>query len=414
MPRRALTDRFCAHAKAADGEAQTDYFDEARKGLALRVTRAGTRSWTYHFTWGGKRVRMTFGTFPATSLAKAHTLADEASAALEAGKDPRTARARPETFKAICEEWAEREGASLRTGDDRKATLERLAYPALGDRPIGDIRRSDIVRLLDRIEDESGPVMADQTLAFIRRVFNWHASRSDDFRSPIVRGMARTKPKARARKRTLADDEIRDVWAALKTADVPACYPPYIKSLLLTATRRNESANMNSIEIEGDLWTIPGERYKTKLDHVVPLTAQAKALIGGKPEGFKGNSWFIFSTTNGARPFSGFSKAKKALDAEIAKLREAEGRSPMPRWTLHDLRRTARSLMSRAKVPTDHAERVLGHVIGGVRETYDRYEYLDEKRDSLASLARLVDWIVHRRIIAVTLRRVTREADASA
>lgn len=108
-------------------------------------------------------------------------------AALEAGRDPRSALAKPETLKAICEEWAEREGAGLRTGEGRKATLERLVYPTLGDRPIGDIGRRDIVRLLDRIEDQSGPVMADQTLAFIRRVFSWYASRSDDFRSPIVR-----------------------------------------------------------------------------------------------------------------------------------------------------------------------------------------------------------------------------------
>jgi integrase len=411
MPRRALTDRFCAHAKAAEGEAQTDYFDEGRKGLALRVTQAGTRSWTYHFTWGGKRVRMTFGTYPATSLGKAHTLVDEARAALEAGKDPRTALAKPETFKAICEEWAEREGASLRTGEDRKTTLKRLVYPDLGERPIAEIRRNEIIRVLDRIEDESGPVMADQTLAFMRRVFNWHASRSDDFRSPIVRGMARTKPKARARKRILADDEIRDVWKALDTADVPACYPAYVRALLLTATRRNEAAGMSSIELGGDLWTIPGKRYKTKLDHVVPLTAQAKTLIGGKPEGFKGSAWFVFSSTGGTKAFSGYSKAKRELDKEIAKRREADGREPMPRWTLHDLRRTARSLMSRAKVPTDHAERVLGHVIGGVRETYDRYEYLDEKRDALVQLARLVDFIVHRRIISVTL--VRREAEAN-
>ena len=414
MPRRALTDRFCAHAKAADGEVQTDYFDENRKGLALRVTQNGTRSWTYHFTWAGKRVRMTFGTYPATSLGKAHTLADEARAALEAGVDPRTALAQPETFKAICEEWAEREGTTLRTGGGRKATLVRLVYPELGGRPIRDIRRNEIIRVLDHIEDESGPVMADQTLAFIRRVFNWHASRSDDFRSPIVPGMARTKPKRRARKRILADDEIRDVWKALDTADVPTCYPAYVRALLLTATRRNEAAGMNSAELDGDRWTIPGRRYKTKLDHIVPLTAQAKALIGGKPEGFKGKAWFIFSTTGGERPFSGFSKAKASLDAEIAKRRDADGREQMPRWTLHDLRRTARSLMSRAKVPADHAERVLGHVIGGVRETYDRYEYLDEKRDALETLARQIDWIVHRRIISVTLRRVAQGSEANA
>jgi integrase len=415
MPRRALTDRFCAHAKAADGEAQTDYFDENRKGLALRVTDKGSKTWSYLFTLGGRRVRMTFGTYPATGLAKAHTLADEAKAALEDGRDPRTALVKPQTLKAICDEWIEREGANLRTGDDRKATLERLVYPALGSRPIADIRRSDVVRLLDKIEDDSGPVMADQTLAFIRRVFNWHASRDDDFRSPIVRGMARTKPKSRARKRTLTDDEIRDVWTALDNApDLPSCYPRYIRSLLLTATRRTEAARMNSAEIDRDVWTIPGERYKTKLDHVVPLTAAALALIGDKPEGFKGNAWFIFSTTSGKLPFSGFSKAKRELDKEIAKRRKAEERDPMPNWTLHDLRRTARSLMSRARVPTDYAERCLGHVIGGVRETYDRYEYLDEKRQALEALARLIGRIVTGQPTVVTLvRPVASESDGS-
>lgn len=236
--------------------------------------------------------------------------------------------------------------------------------------------------------------MADRVLAHVRKAFNWQAARDDEFKSPIVRGMARTKPKERARKRTLTDEEIRDVWKALESADVPACYPRYVKSLLVLATRRNESSEMNSAEIDGDLWTIPGERYKTKLDHVVPLTDQAKALIGAKPEGFKGNSWFVFSTTEGKRPFSGFSKAKKDLDIAVAKIRKAEKREAMPRWTLHDLRRTARSLMSRAKVPADHAERVLGHVIGGVRETYDRYEYLDEKRDALEKLAGLIELIL--------------------
>ena len=89
--------------------------------------------------------------------------------------------------------------------------MVRLVYPVMGARPIEDIRRSDIVRLLDRIEDNNGPVMADLTLAYIRRVMNWHASRSDEFRSPIVRGMARTSGKERARARILTDDELRAV-----------------------------------------------------------------------------------------------------------------------------------------------------------------------------------------------------------
>src|SRR5262249_56439312 len=92
--------------------------------------------------------------------------------------------------------------------------VERLVFPTLGARPIDDIGRSDIVRLLDKIEDTSGQVMADRTLAYLRKVMNWHATRSDTFRSPIVRGMARTKPGERARDRILTDDEICRLWRA--------------------------------------------------------------------------------------------------------------------------------------------------------------------------------------------------------
>src|SRR5258708_12234449 len=108
----------------------------------------------------------------------------------------------------------------------------------------------------------------------------------DNFKSPIVRGMARTKPKQRARKRTLSDEEIRDVWAALETADVPDCYPRFLKSLLLNATRRNESSMMNSAELERDVWIIPGSRYKTKLDHAIPITDEAREPIPPKPSHF--------------------------------------------------------------------------------------------------------------------------------
>ena len=78
--------------------------------------------------------------------------------------------------------------------------------------------------MLDEIADKSGPVMADRTLAYIRKAFNWWATRDDDFHPPIVKGMSRTKPKERNRKRVLADDEIRDIWAALDTIKDPACF----------------------------------------------------------------------------------------------------------------------------------------------------------------------------------------------
>src|SRR6516162_5542802 len=105
-----------------------------------------------------------------------------------------------------------REGAKMRTAGWQKGVLDRHVYPTLGARPIGEIRRSEIVRLLDQIEEGSGPAMATQTLAIIRKVMNWHATRSDDFLSPVVRGMARTQQSEQARDRILTDDELRKVW----------------------------------------------------------------------------------------------------------------------------------------------------------------------------------------------------------
>ncbi|HSR76383.1 MAG TPA: integrase arm-type DNA-binding domain-containing protein [Xanthobacteraceae bacterium] len=379
MPRRMLTDRFCANAKVNGADVQTDYFDEASRGLALRVSRTGLRSWTYHFTWAGKRVRMTFGTYPATSLGSARTHADEAKGYLETGKDPRSLRTKPDTFKAICEEYLQRDGAALRSGALRKATLERLVYPRLGDLPISDIRRSDIIRVLDTIEDESGPVMADWTLAVVRKIMNWHASRSDDFRSPIVRGMSRTKPKERARERTLTDDEIRAVWAASD-----GVFGHYVQFLLLTATRRNEAARITSGEVRDGIWTIPAARMKGKAEHVVPLSAAALAVIGaGGGAATGGSSPFVFTT--GTKALNGFSKYKREFDKTCG----------VTGWTLHDLRRTARSLMSRAGVSADVAERCLAHTIGGVRGTYDRHEYLEEKARAFEALAAQIERIVN-------------------
>jgi integrase len=405
MPRRVLTDRFCTYAKAAEGEVQTDYYDDSRTGLALRVS-GRSKTWTYFFTLGDKRHRMRLGTYPATSLARAHTLADTAKADLESGRDPRVALAAPETLRTICEEWADREAAGLRTGDTRKATLERLVYPALGGRPINDIRRSEIVRLLDGIEDAQGPAAADKTLAFIRAVMNWHASRSDDFRSPIVRGMSRTKPRERARARTLTDDEIRVVW---KVAETQGPFGRLVRFLLLTGARRTEASAMPWAELDGGDWTLPAARNKTKVDLIRPLSKAALAVLGPKPDGVT----FVFSTDGGVTPLSGYSKLKQEFDKAVtAQLRKHDPQAaPLPNWTLHDLRRSARSLMSRAKVPTDHAERCLGHVIGGVRGTYDRYEYLDEKRNALRALAMLVERIIAGLPTAVTLRR--REAEAN-
>jgi integrase len=170
--------------------------------------------------------------------------------------------------------------AELRTASERHATFERLVFPKLGKRPIDEIRRSEINALLNKIEDERGTAMADHTLAYLRRVLNWHAAQSDDFRSPIVRGMARGAPNRRSR--ILDDDEVRAFWRGAlaweKAAEFGHPFPRMLRFTFLTATRRDEAAQMAWSEIDNDaydVWLIPAARYKTKLDFEVPLSRGA-------------------------------------------------------------------------------------------------------------------------------------------
>ncbi len=138
---------------------------------------------------------------------------------------------------------------------------------------------------------------------------------------------------------------------------------------------------MCRFEIDGDIWVIPAERVKTKEDYVVPLTAEARAVIEAQPQ--IDDCGFVFSI-NGRTPFSGFSNAKAELDKELT---EAMDGKAVPHWQLHDLRRTAKTLMQRAGVEPHISERVLGHVIPGVEGVYDQYGYVPQKRAALERLA---------------------------
>lgn len=389
--------------------------DKEVKGFVARKLDSGAVTYGYRYRdkMTGKQRWLGLGMHGSITADQARDLAKKAAGEVADKKDPqadlqearaeakREALAAVNTVNAVLDAFEKDHVEALRSADQIKAAFKNHVRPRLGEKSIYDLKRSDITTMLNEIATGHGRVMADRVLAHVRKAFNWQMVQDDEFKSPIVRGMAKTKPKERARKRTLADDEIRDVWTALDKIEQPACYPRYVKSLLLAMTRRNESSRMHTDELEGDLWIIPASRYKNKRDHVIPITPALRELIGERPAGCKKNSWFAFSTTttenglDGAKPFSGFSKAKKELDRIIAKIRKSEGRAPMKQWQLHDLRRTGRSLMSRAKVDADHAERCMGHVIGGVRETYDRYEYLDEKRAAFEALAGLVEMILN-------------------
>ena len=411
-PAMIRSDGHVAEAKVAT-HGRIEIRDTSSR-LLLRVTANGARSYITRPRFAGKPIRLTYDS-PATvkSYTDAKAWADHVADLCAKGIDPREeARRKIEDadsrrFDSVVESFMKRHASKNRTADETQRIFDRYVLPEWRNRQITNINRRDVADLLDKIEDSKvkgpkgtklgGPVQADRTLAAIRKLFNWYAARDDSFISPVVRGMARTRPKDRTRDRVLSDEEIRTMWLLL---DGMGIFGALTKTLFLTAQRRGEVASMKRPEI-GDVgvWTIPAERYKTGKPNLVPLSESARAVIEAQPV-FK-ECDFVFTTT-GENPFSGFSKAKRRLDElMIEAMREAIEESggdvekvELPDWRLHDLRRTAKTLMMRAGVRPDISERVLGHVIPGVEGVYDRHSYLDEKCDALEKLAAMIDQIV--------------------
>jgi integrase len=363
-------------------------------GLRLTVQPSSAKSWCVRTRVNGRTVKITLGSFPAIGVAKARELGRVALVQAQAGinitderrEARRKAAAADGTLRAIAEEYFKREGGKLRTMGPRLRYFERLILPTIGSRLIGEIRRIEIVRLLDRVQDECGSRAADLCLAYLSRLFNWHAARSDDFRSPLVRGMGRHE--AKARERVLTDDELRTVW---KAADSAGVFGLLVKFLLLTGARRSEAGNMTWGELDGSTWLLPESRNKTKVPLARPLSGAAQGLLASVPR-FEGCP-YVFSI--GTRPIGSFSKCKAALDEASA----------VSSYVIHDLRRTSRSLMSRAGVGADVAEMCLGHTLPRIRGTYDRHSYAAEKLHAYESLASLIERIVHPAENVTALRR---------
>jgi integrase len=379
---KRLTDIAIRNLRARE----TQYEVPDGKGLYILVHISGKKRFCVRYRFLGRTRKLTLKA--GISLAAARKAAADAMHEVEQGRDPgvtkqeaaeKAALAQRDTLAAVCEEYFARTGKNLRSRGQQEAALARHVYPTLGARQIATIQRKEIIRLLDKIEDTAGPRAADLALAYVGKIMAWFSIRDETFRSPIVRGMARLKPSERARSRILSDDELRAIWRC----DMPGPFPALVRFLLLTAARRTEASRMQWDEVvdNGD-WTLPASRNKVKVDLVRPLPPAALAVLDALPriEGCP----FVF-TANGTRPFADYSGGKRDFDRACG----------VERWVLHDLRRTARSLMSRAGVPSDHAERCLGHVIGGVRGIYDRHEFYAEKKQAYEALAAQILCIVN-------------------
>jgi integrase len=369
-------------------------------GLYLVVQPSGAKSWALRYRASGAPRKLTLGPYPGIGIGAARGLAREAIGKVAGGKDPAAAKKATKearkaeqsaddrvakVAKAFTEKYLKRH---VGPGWAREAErlLRKEILPIIGLKRLGDVRRADVIDMLDGIVDRGAPFTANRALAVLTRLGNWAVEREIITASPFDR----IKPPAveTSRERVLSDDEIKLVWAAFEAVGHPFC--AFGKLLLLTGARRAEVAGMrwSEVDLAAKTWTLPGARTKNGHEHVVPLSDAAVRMlqdlprIGDKPDGF------IFTTT-GTTPVSGYSHAKAAID-------KATGAFAEP-WTFHDLRRTLATNLQKLGVRLEVTEAVLNHTSGsrgGIVGVYQRHNYADEKREALDKWADRVAQIV--------------------
>jgi integrase len=355
-------------------------------GHYVRVMPSGVKSYVAvaRDPFGKKQIWTTIASTDHISIEEARTKAREIIARVKRGllacEPPPPA---PDSFAVVAENWIKRhvEKQKLRTQPEICRILNRYVLPVWRDRPFTEIKRSDVTGLLDQIEDNHGATQADKALTVIRSICTWFARRSDSYTPPFVAGMKRCTNGSR--ERILDDDEIRTLW---KVAERSGQFGALLQLALLTAQRKAKLFRMRWSDISADgVWTIPTEaREKGNAGELV-LPDMARAILHRQRQSRIHGSDLVFPPATGA--------GKMSSSHGMLKIRAALPKG-FPQFTIHDLRRTARSLMSRAGVNPEHAERVLGHVIGGAEGIYDRHSYRDEKRIVLEKLAALIEQII--------------------
>jgi len=356
-------------------------------GFGVRVSSKGKRTFVYLYRFEGKSRFLTLGDYPKMSLADAHKAHAEARKKVELGIDPgaEAVTEREEERKAptvatlvdeYLEKWAKPRKRSWR--EDQRI-LQRDVLPAWGQRKAREITKRDVLRLLDRIVDRGAGIMANRTLAVVRKMFNFAVGRDIVSVSPCL--SIRAPAPEQQRDRVLTVDEICALWHALEGAKMMSEGSKLaLKLQLATAQRKAEivTAAWNEIDLTEKWWTIPPEKAKNKLPHRVPLSPLALELLQAA-KNITGDSPWVFPSPQTDRHIT-----PEAVDHALRRPGlEALGFTFVP----HDLRRTAASHMTGMGISRLVVSKILNHVERGVTAVYDRHSYDREKRQALEAWA---------------------------
>lgn len=357
--------------------------DGGRRGLRIRISPSGEKVWVVRFTVNGQRARHTLGAYPAVTLGEARRRAADYLAAARDGDSPKSVNARREaenmTVGVAHGRYLEAVKPSLRvsTYGGKQRLFELHIEPIAGNRLIRRIKRADVVEVVEAVRAKGLDVQGNRVFSEFMALLRW--AEQHEFIDGVP-AFKKFKKRERPRGRTLTDSELSAAWQA--TNQLGDATGNFLRLLVLTLQRRDEVRLMRAeeIDLEQKTWVIPKERYKTGSAHVVPLTDKAIDVVGRLwPD--RGNGYILRGRKEDS-PFNGAASALRRLRKKVG------GRAD---FTLHDIRRTGRSRLSRLGIDEPTAELVLGHSPRGMVAVYDTYERLDERREALRRWGEVVE-----------------------
>ena len=421
MTKIKLTKATVEKLPFAEKGKQVDYYDSDLDGFGMRVSATGKKYFVRR-NIGTKRVRVMIGSHPIKTAEEARSEARIKLGAMESGVDPNEHKrekarlaedkAKEITIAKLCTEYIERHAKKFkRSWETDERILNHDVIPAWGKRRAADIGKRDVVLMLEKIVDRGSPVMANNTFATIRKMFNFAVERDILQHTPCY-GVKPPAPKV-ARERVLTEPEIKTFWNNLDTCAMSGEIRNALKLILTTAQRPGEVIGMHTSEIDGEWWTIPAERAKNKKTHRVYLSPLACEIVaeaigqagaGREVPADQEYSGFVFPTphTKKVQPMAaqalivavGRAIESPVLNAKGKPLFDAEGNPAtvnkigIAHFTPHDLRRTAATFMAQSGEMDEVIDAVLNHAKQGVIKVYNQFKYDAQKQLALESWAR--------------------------
>ncbi|MEH6626975.1 MAG: site-specific integrase [Motiliproteus sp.] len=398
----ALTD---AWLKANKGKARDKVLEKAdREGMGARVSAKGKITFQLRYRYAGKPARLDLGSYPLISLKEARDEAERLRAEFEQGHDPRVVRLiekkaviEADTLSDLFYRWYNSYCIDNKKGHfDIKRSFELHVLPKLGSLQADKISIDAWMLVLDELAKKRSGI-ASRVLTNSKQMLSWGARRKivpfnvlSDINARADLGIKKKKGD-----RVLSDREVAYVWEALENSRMSRKNQIFVKLCLVFGCRNGElrSAYKTHFNMEKGIWTVPAELHKTGgesgkpiirpiIDEIKPLIDEAFGLSAGK---------YAFTNSGSSEPMG--TGAPLALPYNVMQWLKRNHEYHMEHWSIHDLRRTARTNFSKLTQP-HVAEIMLGHTLPGEWQTYDHHDYIEEQAEAYkAWWARLEDII---------------------